>query len=161
MAKRREVDWADQIVEDMLKPLPREAGDWNAVKIICRDHPYRQMSMADSEKIVLGMLHSSFPEGPRAAMGAHAEYKAWVQAGQEKGERRVSVAWNACQTGEAVSAGLRRWDELRESFENFGDWASGAVAEPAGWDPVNGVDFSQVPKDAPEQKPKPRMRMRM
>jgi hypothetical protein len=106
MAKRREVDWAEEIVEGMKKPLPRSAGDWNAVKITCVD-----------EKIVLGMLRSFFPEGPRAAMSAHAENKTWVLEGQEKAERRVSVAWHACQTGEAPSEGLRRWDELRENFE--------------------------------------------
>ena len=161
MAKRQEVDWAEEIVEDMKKPLPRHAGDWKAVKITFVDSPRREMSAADSERIVLGMLHSFFPEGPRAAMRAHAEYKAWVQEGQEKGVERVSVAWHASQTGEAVSEGLRRWDDLRENFENFRDWASGAVAEPANWDPVNGVDFSQVPKETAEQKPKPRMRMRM
>ena len=159
MPKREEVDWAEEIVDGMKKPVTRHAREWSLVKVTCVRGDYTEMSVANSEKIVRGMMDDFFREGPRSAMRAHAEYKAWVNEGLAKGEQRVSVKWHAGQTGEAVSEGLRRWDELRENFENFSDWASGAVAQPANWDAVKGVDFSQVQKLDLKQRPKMRMRM--
>jgi hypothetical protein len=158
MPKREEVDWAQEIVQDMKKPLPRHAGDWRRVKVGCVKSAHGEMSVADSKKIVLGMMYQFFPEGPRSAMRAHAEFKAWVKEGHARGEQRYCVGGNtAIGPEEPVTEGVRQWDALWRNWENFSDWASGAVATPAEWDAVNGVDFSQVlmPRHGS------RMRMRM
>ena len=69
MAKRAEVDWAEEIVEGMKKPLPRSAGDWNAVKITCVD-----------EKIVAGNASFIFPgrpPGPRCVRTLNTRPGCW------------------------------------------------------------------------------------
>ena len=143
----------------------RGRNDWGQVKVTCFEEPGHpaELSLAKSEKQVLAMMKGFFPAGPQAAMEAHAEFRAWVEDGQARGERRYFVGMNtASLPKEPVTEGVRQWHALMRSWENYTVWMDAAgPAIPAEWHAVNGVDFSQVAKLTPEQKLKPKMRMRM
>jgi hypothetical protein len=95
---------------------------------------------SEQEDAVVALLRRSFREGPAAAADAHSAYKSWVHGVVELGAT------------EAMPSAARRWSEF---LDRCYDSNVGGFAE------IDGVDFSQVPKGTPEQKPKQRMRMRM
>jgi hypothetical protein len=87
---------------------------------------------------VIGLLRKSFREGPAAAAEAHAAYKSWLNG-------VVDIR----TMNEPMPPAAQRWSEF------IGLWWNKDVMGPGGFDDIDGVDFSQVPK----QKPKMRIRM--
>jgi hypothetical protein len=128
-----------------------DAGDdWEKVKVRCsatRDRP--DLNVRTSEKRILRMMKEIFPSGPRAAMRAHGEFKAWIKGGWEKGGR--------------VSNGVRQWERLWRDWDNYSvDMLLDRNVATANWEPVDGADFSGLgPDRKPEQKPRMKPRMRM
>ncbi len=140
----------------------QSSGDpWEKVKITCTPYEGHGMSLTDSEKEVLQMMKGFFPAGPQAAMRAHAEFKTWVKEGEATGDVRYRRGGNtAFLPEEPVTEGVRQWDALRRSWENYSVWMFAAgPATPAGWDAVKGVEFGQVQN--PDLKQRPKMRMRI
>jgi hypothetical protein len=140
----------------------QSSGDpWGKVRITCTPYEGQGMSLTDSEKEVLQMMKGFFPAGPQAAMRAHTEFKTWVKEGQAIGDVRYRVGGNtAWLPKEPVTEGVRQWDALRRSWENYTVWMFAAgPATPAEWDALKGVNFSQVQKQELKQSPKMRIRM--
>src|SRR5947208_7396344 len=103
--------------------------DWKKVKVTCFEVPGYPagLSRAESEKQVLAMIKDFFPAGPQAAMRAHAEFKAWVKEGQDKGEVRCPLGGNTASfRAERVSDGVRQWDALWRNWENYSVWMEAA-----------------------------------
>jgi hypothetical protein len=98
---------------------------------------------SEREDAVMAVLRRNFREGPAAAANAQAAYKSWVHGVVEVGG------------SDPMPPAARRWSGFVEEWARYDSGNIGGFAE------IDGIDFSQVPKETPEQKPKQRMRMRM
>jgi hypothetical protein len=112
----------------------REA--WQSVKVNFAEHLQGE---SEQEDAVVAVLRRNFRDGPAAAADAHAAYKSWVHGVVETGG------------SEPMPPAARRWSEFLDRLRVL----RSSIAE------IDGVDFSQVAKQTPEQKLKPKMRMRM
>jgi hypothetical protein len=113
--------------------------EWDVVKVNFAHDLYPGQGQSEMEDAIVAKLRRTFREGPAAAAEAQTAFNSWIH-------NVVKLDRN-----ETMSPTARRWDE-------FVDWLWEHRESIAA---IDGVDFSQVPKETPEQKPKQRMRMRM
>jgi hypothetical protein len=142
----------------MARKVKSEPSGWEAVKVDCKfgngtysvepdDKGFFPQAAKFMQDHVRTVLRGNFRDGPAAAADAHAAYKSWVHGVVELGGT------------EPMPPAARRWSEFLDHWHEH--YLRDPVRVIGEFGEIDGVDFSQVPKETPEQKPKQRMRMRM